>query len=130
MIDFSVDQHEISDDGHQVYVPGPDLKKKMVFRAGKLLIFKMEQYDAHHLISLRAMMALNTLTLYNFGTSVAKFRIIRSCFWGGLSAFLSSTAYRTNNMFAATIKMIHLWDDGHHVEITFLDDSSATAEIR
>ena len=113
-----------------MFVPGPELKKKMVFRGGKLLIFKMEQYDAHHLISLRAMMALNALTLYNFATSVAKFRIIRTCFWGGLSAYLSGAAYRTNNMFAATIKMIHLYDDGQHVEITFLDDSSATAEIR
>ena len=102
----------------------------MEFRGGKLLIFKMEQFDAHHLISLRLIMALNGLTLYNFGTSVAKFRIIRSCFWGGLSAFISRTAYRWNNMFAATIKMIHLCDDGRHVEITFLDDSTARAEIR
>lgn len=102
----------------------------MVFRGGKVLIFKMDQFDANHLIVLRAAMALNVLTLYNFGTSVAKFRIIRSCFWGILSAILSKTVYQTNQMFAATIKMIHLLEDGQHVEVTFLDDSSAMAEIR
>lgn len=84
----------------------------MVFRGGKVLIFKMDQFDTNHLVVLRAAMALNILTLYNFGTSVAKFRIIRSCFWGGLSALLSKTVYRTNQMFAVTIKMIHLHEDG------------------
>lgn len=117
-------------DGHQVYVPTAEQKSKMVFRGGKVLIFKTDGMDNQHINTLRGVKALNVFTLYNFGTSVAKFRIFRSCFWGGLSAWLSKMIYRTNSMFAATIKMIHLHEDGHHVEITFLDDSSALAEIR
>lgn len=90
----------------------------------------MEQFDARHLATLRVVMAFNAFTLYSFAASVAKFRIIRSCFWGALSAYLSNTAYQSNSMFARTIKMIHLYDDGAHVEITFLDDSTAKAQIR
>tara|TARA_B110000285_G_scaffold188096_1_gene214127 strand:+ start:276 stop:827 length:552 start_codon:yes stop_codon:yes gene_type:complete len=102
----------------------------MIFRGGKLLIFKMDEFDSRHLATLRAVMAFNVFSLYSFGVSVAKFRIIRSCLWGGISVFTARSAYQTNRMFARTIKMIHLYDDGVHVEITFLDDSSAKAEIR
>ena len=99
----------------------------MHFRGNKLEIFSIQSFK--HIGALRAAKTINVFCVYSFFSSVYKFRIFRSCLWGGISFLLTRKILEVNNVMSSIIGMIQLNSDGSTVDISFVDGSTVTVNI-